>query len=374
MLAKTPPMGWNSWNTFGVEINDKIIRETADAMVDLGYLDVGYNYLVIDDCWSEMQRDAQGRLVADRNKFPEGMKATADYVHEKGLKFGMYSCAGVRTCAGYPSSYGHEFEDARQFASWGVDFLKYDFCNFPSSGNGKNAYYTMSLALKATNREILFSPCQWGTDTPGRWMKSVGAHMYRSTGDIVDNFESFKNIAVSQIPDLCESSQGCFNDMDMLIVGMYGKGHVGLEGCNDEEYKTHFALWCLFGSPLIMGGDIRHLSETSRLLLQNKELLAINQDEECRPPQLVCDQMNQYSFVKHMSNNEFILAYFNFNDKESEVQLTFTIAGLPYYSGFGFEMVDIFTHEEIGIKYDYYNPVLPPHGCKLYRARLKRYE
>ena len=272
MLAKRPPMGWNSWNTFGENINESLIKEMADVMVDQGYLAAGYEYLVIDDCWAEMERDENGRLVPDHVKFPNGMKAVADYVHSKGLKFGMYSCAGVRTCAGYPSSYDHEFIDAKTFAEWGVDFLKYDFCNFPESGNCVNRYHTMSMALKASGREILFSACNWGMQEPWKWMKSIGVHMYRSTGDIQDNYQSFKDIAVSQIDKLCMSSSGSFNDPDMLVVGMYGKGNVGFGGCSDVEYRTHFALWCLFGVPLMMGCDLRTVNETSKALMLNIEL------------------------------------------------------------------------------------------------------
>ena len=245
MLAKRPPMGWNSWNTFGRDINENLIKETADIMVEQGYLAAGYEYLVIDDCWSKMERDENGRLVADPEKFPSGMKAVADYVHSKGLKFGMYSCAGVRTCAGYPSSYDHEYVDAQTFADWGVDFLKYDFCNFPETGDCVGRYLQMSMALKATGRDILFSACNWGSKEPWKWMNSIGAHMYRSTGDIQDNYQSFKNIALSQVDNLCMSGPGSFNDPDMLVVGMYGKGNVGFGGCTDAEYRTQFALWCL---------------------------------------------------------------------------------------------------------------------------------
>lgn len=156
-------MGWNTWNTFGQNITEQLVMESADAMVEKGYKDAGYEYIVIDDCWSLKQRDENGYLVADPNKFPHGMKYLADYVHSKGLKFGMYSCAGYQTCAGYPSSYGYEFKDAETFASWGVDFLKYDFCYFPDSGDGKLAYLTMSNALRSTGRDILFSACNWGT-------------------------------------------------------------------------------------------------------------------------------------------------------------------------------------------------------------------
>ncbi|MGI5856390.1 MAG: glycoside hydrolase family 27 protein [Candidatus Merdivicinus sp.] len=376
MLAKRPPMGWNSWNTFGTNINEKLIMETADAMVEKGYLAAGYEYLVIDDCWSEMERDENGRLVPDHKKFPNGMKAVADYVHSKGLKFGMYSCAGVRTCAGYPSSYDHEYVDAKTFAEWGVDFLKYDFCNFPESGNCVSRYHRMSMALKASGREILFSACNWGVQEPWKWMDSIGVHMYRSTGDIQDNYQSFKNIAVSQIENLCMSGSGCFNDPDMLVVGMYGKGNVGFGGCNDVEYRTHFALWCLFGVPLMMGGDIRSLSDTSRELLLNKELIAINQDEECRAPYLAGKSGDDhYFFIRHLANNEFVLAYFNFSDK-SEMTYRYSGAfediGIPYESGYGLDLTDVFTGEKIGVKRDYFLPSVEAHGCRMFKGKMVR--
>ena len=237
MLAQTPPMGWNSWNTFGEKINEQVVKDTADAIVALGLKDVGYEYVVIDDCWSLLERDENGRLVADPEKFPSGMKALADYVHSKGLKFGIYSCVGFLTCAEYPGSFDHEFEDAQTFADWGVDFLKYDFCYKPSRVNGPLLYQRMSMALKATGREILFSACNWGRDDVETWIRSTGAHMYRSTGDIGDNFQCMKEIAVSQYDKLAYSLPGCFNDIDMLICGMHGNGNVALGGCTEEEYN-----------------------------------------------------------------------------------------------------------------------------------------
>lgn len=225
MLSKTPPMGFNTWNTFGENINEQLIKETADKMVELGLRDCGYEYLVIDDCWSKRERDPQtGKIVPDEEKFPNGMKAVSDYVHSKGLKFGMYSCAGTRTCADYPGSFDHEYLDAETFAEYGVDFLKYDFCYKPDSANGPLLYRKMGMALRACGREILFSACNWGNDEVSRWIRSAGAHMYRSTGDINDSFRSFADIALSQIDNLAYSAPGCFNDIDMLTVGMYGRG------------------------------------------------------------------------------------------------------------------------------------------------------
>ncbi len=208
MLAVKPPMGWNSWNTFGSNISEQLIMEMADTIVEKGYKEAGYEYVIIDDCWALKER-VEGKLVADPALFPHGMKYLADYVHSKGLKFGMYSCAGFLTCAGYPSSYGHEFEDARQFAEWGVDYLKYDFCNFPASGNAKNAYLTMSMALRCSGREILFAACNWGVENPSEWMRSRGAHSYRSTGDIFDVPKSYKDIFKSQTENVGGNAPGC---------------------------------------------------------------------------------------------------------------------------------------------------------------------
>ncbi len=376
MLAKRPPMGWNSWNTFGPDISEQLILETADAMVQKGYLDAGYEYLVIDDCWSLRERDDAGRLVADPEKFPHGMKFVADYVHSKGLKFGMYSCAGLRTCAGYPSSYDHEYEDAQTFADWGVDFLKYDFCNFPAVGNCKMRYHRMSMALKATGRDILFSACNWGSEEAWKWMASIGAHMYRATGDINDSYKSFKDIALSQIDNLCMSGSGCFNDPDMLVVGMYGKGNVAFGGCTETEYRTHCALWCLCGVPLMMGGDVRSLSDASRSLLLNRNLIAINQDEECRPPYLACKNGDLYLFVRHLADHELALGYFNLSDKDSLPGHTFSCAfddfGIPYGSGYGLDLTDAISGEHVGFKRDAYIPQIDAHGCRVFRAKIAR--
>ena len=391
MIARTAPMGWNSWNTFARDISEELIFQIADVMASEGYHDAGYEYLVIDDCWSEKKRDRSGRLVPDPVKFPHGMKAVADYVHAKGLKFGMYSAAGVRTCAGYPGSYDYEYIDAATFAEWGVDFLKYDFCTFPASGDCKMRYQTMSMALKATGREILFSACNWGREEPWHWMRSIGAHMYRSTGDIMDNFVSFTDIVKSQIANFCDSGNYCFNDIDMLTVGMYGKGNVGIGSvCTDEEYRIQFALWCMLSAPLMMGGDLRNMNDYCKNLMLNKELLAIDQDEEARPPFVVRrdaighvnpdpkdgefpwihEEDTAWTLFKHLSGGEFVIGYFNLSKTAAEINCNFADCGAPYPSGYGFEMKDIFTGESIGVKRDYYNPVVPARDCKLFRCRL----
>ena len=393
MTAIKPPMGWNSWNTFGKDINDSLIRQIADTMVEKGYLEAGYEYLIIDDCWSLKERDNIGNLVPDPEKFPNGMKSLADYIHSKGLKFGMYSCAGILTCAGYPSSYDHEFQDAALFAEWGIDYLKYDYCNFPKNADCINRYQTMSMALKATGKNILFAACNWGSENSWSWMRSIGAHTYRSTGDIFDNFRSFMGIFQSQLEHLCQSGPYCFNDMDMLTVGMYNQGNVAIgKPCTDSEYRMQFSLWCLAGTPLIMGSDIRNMPPQMEELLLNKELIAINQDPECRPPYLVGkrsvmvpeENTNEaveplrmvkdklLTFIKHLSNQEFAIAYYNLHEEEQEMHCIFADVGLPYASGYGFDMTDIFTGEHIGIKRDYHVISVPGHDCRLFRCRLAK--
>jgi len=374
MLSRTPPMGFNTWNTFGKDINEQVIFEIADAMVDLGLKDAGYEYLVIDDCWSERDRDpVTGKIVPDKVKFPHGMKYVSDYVHSKGLKFGMYSCAGTRTCANYPGSFGHEYLDAETFAEYGVDYLKYDFCYKPDSGNGPLLYRKMGMALRACGREILYSACNWGRDDVHKWIRSAGAHIYRSTGDINDSFPSVKKISMSQIENLAYSGPGCFNDIDMLIVGMYGKGNVAVSGCTDEEYKTHFALWCMFSSPLMLGSDIRKMTKENLALVTNKHLLRINQDEESRPAFIGCKGYSEtYVFVKLLSNNEFAVLFVNMSDEKMDIGLCFEDIGIPASSGYGLDLTDVFTDEAIGVKKDYWYMDLEPHQCQMYIGRLSK--
>lgn len=374
MLAKTPPMGFNTWNTFGENINERLIMETADAMVEKGLRDAGYEYLVIDDCWSERERDAvTGKIVPNKKKFPRGMNVVSDYVHSKGLKFGIYSCAGTRTCADYPGSFGHEFLDARTFAEYGADFLKYDFCFKPDSASGPLLYRRMGLALKVCGREILFSACNWGSDEVEKWIRSAGAHMYRSTGDINDSFASVRDISLSQIKNLAYSAPGCFNDIDMLTVGMYGKGNVGSTGCVDSEYQTQFALWCIFSSPLMLGGDVRTFGDSALSLVKNETLLRVNQDVEARPPFVVSNSDgDDKTFAKLLSNNEIAILFANLRDEDSTMELYFDNLGLDAASGYGLEMVDAFTGENVGVRKEFLRRRIPARGCEFYLCRLAK--
>jgi alpha-galactosidase len=276
-LALTPPMGWNSWNKFACNIDEQLIRTIADAMVETGLRDAGYVYLNLDDCWHG-ERDSLGFIQPDPVKFPSGMKALADYVHSKGLKIGLYSDAGRKTCGGRPGSFGHEYQDALQYARWGIDYLKYDWCESQDI-NPKGAYNLMRDALRAAGRPVLFSMCEWGHSKPWEWAAETG-HSWRTTGDIfncfdcVDQHPGWAAFGVLQILDMQEglrkyAGPGHWNDPDMLEVG---------NGQTEGEDRAHFSMWCMLAAPLILGNDVRNMSEATRNIVLNKEVIAIDQD------------------------------------------------------------------------------------------------
>ncbi len=377
MIVSKPPMGWNSWNTFGPDINEQLIRDSADALVRSGLAAAGYNYVVIDDCWSLRERDENGRLVANPELFPSGMKALADYVHSKGLKFGMYSCAGTLTCAGFPGSFDHEFIDAETFASWGVDFLKYDYCYHSDFIKGERLYRRMGLALANCGRDILFSACSWGADETNKWIKTTGAHMWRSTGDINDSWPSVKKLIEKQDDYLDTNGQGCFNDMDMLIVGMHGKGNVAVGGCTEEEYRTHFSMWAFMGSPLMIGCDVREIEkdEESMRILTNPEVLAIDQDAAYRQVfriNGVWNRTDRRVYVRHLENGDMAIALLNATDDENRMIFTSDDLGLPESCGRRLHMRNLWTGEETDVKNATFTTRLPAHGCGLYRVSLVR--
>ncbi len=276
-LALTPPMGWNSWNKFGCDVDENLIRETANAMVASGMKDAGYQYVVIDDCWHGT-RDKLGFIQPDPIRFPSGMKSLADYVHSKGLKFGIYSDAGDKTCGGRPGSRGREYQDAQTYAQWGVDYLKYDWCNTDGL-NAVGAYTTMRDALFATGRPIVFSLCEWGNNKPWEWARNVG-HLWRTTGDIYNCFDcvkdhgTWKSWGVLQILDMqkelrTHAGPDHWNDPDMMEVG---------NGMSVNEDRAHFSMWAMLAAPLIAGNDLRSMSKETGDILTNREVIAVNQD------------------------------------------------------------------------------------------------
>ena len=320
-LALTPQMGWNSWNKFGTDINEQMVKEMADALVSTGLRDAGYNHILLDDGWMEMERDAQGNLVPHRKKVPNGTKVVADYVHSKGLKFGLYNCAGSKTCAGYPGSRGHEYQDALKYAEWGVDYLKYDWC---STGklNAEEAYITMRDAIYTAGRPILLSICEWGTDAPWKWAQSVG-HSWRTTGDIYNCFSckhdhggyfSWGALNILDMRDQDELRKAAgpdhWNDMDMLEVGN--------GGLTPDEERTHFALWTILNSPLLLGNDLRNMSPQTLDILTNKEIIAINQDSLGIQGFKYKKEGTIEVWVKPMANNEWAICFFNRSQQPSD--------------------------------------------------------
>ncbi len=282
-LASTPQMGWNSWNKFATNISEELIKATADKMVELGLVDAGYVYLNLDDGWHG-ERDAQGFIHEDLKKFPSGIKALADYMHERGLKLGIYSDAGTNTCACYAGSLGHEYQDAYTYAMWGIDYLKYDWC-FTHNINPKGAYATMRNALRWAGRPILFSMCEWGSNKPWEWAADVG-HSWRTTGDIGVCFlplpqkydeqgnPVWKNSSVLEIIDLNEplrkyAGPDHWNDPDMLEVG---------NGMTVSEDRAHFTMWCMMAAPLILGNDLTNMTDETLAIITNHDVIAIDQD------------------------------------------------------------------------------------------------
>ena len=300
-LATTPPMGWNSWNMFGWKIHEDSVRQTADALASMGFKELGYEYIVIDDCWSRKSgRDSHGDLVPDPEKFPSGMKALVDYVHNLGFKIGIYSDAADLTCGSHPGSYGFEDQDAYLWASWGFDFLKYDYCNAPIDQESAIQRYTcMGEALRNTGRQFLFSLCEWGGRSPHLWGRKVGGQMWRVSGDVFDSWINIwiadwktygigVDVSLEYAADLADyGGPGGWNDLDMLVVGLKGKGLVHGGGMSFLEYQTHMSMWCMACSPLMIGCDVRKLEKDTATLLTNREVLAINQDPLGRPAKRV---------------------------------------------------------------------------------------
>jgi alpha-galactosidase len=310
-LAMTPPMGWNSWNKFACDVSAKLLMETADAMAASGMRDAGYEYIVVDDCW-QVGRDSMGFIVVDPERFPHGMKPVVDYIHSKGLKFGIYSCAGTKTCAGRPGSRGHEFQDAYMYAKWGVDYLKYDWC----SADGQNAlesYRLMSQKLKEAGRPIVFSLCEWGDNKPWTWAKEIG-HLWRTTGDIYDCFDCAYNHGTwtawgaMKILDMQDglreyAGPGHWNDPDMLEVGV-GK-------LTSSENRAHFSMWCMLAAPLMTGNDLSNMTDEVRAILTNPTAISVNQDPLGIQGLRYQKADSLETWFKPLSNGEWALCFLN---------------------------------------------------------------
>ena len=310
-LALTPPMGWNSWNTFQTNISEKLVMKTVDAIIASGMKEVGYQYIVLDDGWMTKQRDTNGNLVPDPKRFPHGMKALINYVHSKGLKFGLYNCAGTKTCAGYPGTRGYEYQDARFYARLGIDYLKYDWC-YTDGIEAQEAYRTMSNALRVAGRPIVFSLCEWGENKPWEWAGSVG-ELWRTTGDIAPVFDGYsehatwKQTGVMPIIDQQEglrkyAGPGHWNDPDMLEAG---------NGMSENEDRAHFSMWCMLAAPLIAGNDVRKMSKATKGILTNKEVIAIDQDKAGIEGFKYKDADSLEVWAKPLQNGEWAICFLN---------------------------------------------------------------
>ncbi len=369
MLAPTPPMGWNSWNTFGPDINETVVRETADAFVKEGLKAAGYQHVVIDDLWHADKRDRRGRLQWDKKKFPGGIPALADCVHRKGLKFGIYSCAGSHTCAGKPSSFGYEEEDANTFAEWGVDFLKYDFCYKPMGADCRALYERMGQALRMTGRPILFSMCEWGHEKPWRWgSPGAGAQMWRTTGDINDSWESIEEIGFDR-QDGLEAYAGPdrWNDPDMLVVGMNGKGNVGRGGCTETEYRAHFSLWCLLAAPLMIGCDVRKMDKVTKDILTAPEVLAVNQDPlGCQGYRLGADGHGGEVWRKPLAGGSVAVGLFNRRPQGKRL-ICFSWESMGLHDRHPAVVRDLWERKDLGAHERVFASHVEAHGCKLFK-------
>jgi len=384
LLAPTPPMGWMTWNYFADSINEKDLREMADAMVSSGMLKAGYDHLFIDDGW-QGGRDNKNNIIADPQKFPSGIKALADYVHSKGLKLGIYSDAAPLTCAGYTASLNFEEQDAKTFASWGVDYLKYDYCGAPDDMEiAKTRYKSIADALRKSGRNIALGICEWGERKPWLWGAQTGGQLWRTTADVRDKWKSLTPVnnrselhsTGAGILDIVDYSQdyaaysgpGHWNDMDMLVVGLYGKkgpsGDLGGVGCTDTEYQSQMSLWSILNSPLAATNDVRNMNAETKRILLNDEVIAINQDALGK--QAVCRIRNESwsVFVRPLANGDYAIAILNRSEATQNSKINFAELGLNET----YEIRDLWEHKVVG-KGKKWNGKVKSHETKMFRLK-----
>lgn len=354
-LAPTPPMGWMTWNMFKGDISEQLIKETADAMVESGLRDAGYKYVFIDDLW-QGGRDNRNNIIPDPKKFPNGIKALADYVHSKGLKLGIYSDAAQLTCGGCTASYGFEEQDARTFASWGVDYLKYDYCNAPEdSATARLRYKTMADALSKSGRDIVLGICEWGQRNGEEWCEHVGGQLWRTSSDVRDMWKDIVNQGGAGILDIINVTaplskqvrHGQWPDMDMLVVGLNGKGgpssDLGGVGCTYTEYQTQMSMWCMMSSVLALSNDLRHLTPEDKRILLNKEIIAIDQDPLGKAAERVVNEAGHQVFVRPLANGSHAVAILNSGDKAQRLSVSFKQLGLTGK----YTVRDVWQHRDI---------------------------
>lgn len=373
-LTPRPPMGWMTWNLFQGNINEQLIRETADAMVEGGFRDVGYEYIFIDDLW-QGGRDRQNNIIPDPEKFPNGMKALADYVHSKGLKLGIYSDAAQLTCGGWTASLGFEEQDARTFASWGIDYLKYDYCNAPEdSATARHRYRTMANALQNSGRDIVLGICEWGQRQCEEWCEEVGGQLWRTSYDVRDMWKDIVKEGGMGIIDIVNVTAplaryvrpGQWPDMDMLVIGLNGTGgpssDLGGVGCTQTEYQTQMSMWCMMASPLAMTNDLRKVSEDDRRILLNPEIIAINQDVLGKAAERKVMNDNYQIFVRPLADGSHAVALLNTSDKP--LTLTADFASLGFAGKY--TVRDVWQHKDVVHNASKWKGRVMPHETRVF--------
>jgi alpha-galactosidase len=361
-LASTPPMGWNSWNKFGCNVSEDLIRQIADVMVASGMKDAGYQYVVIDDCW-QLERDGNGNIVADPKHFPSGIKALADYVHAKGLKFGLYSDAGTKTCQGRPGSRGYEFQDARQYAAWGVDYLKYDWCS-TSTQDARSSYEIMRAALDASGPAIVFGICEWGKSKPWLWAKDVG-NLWRTTGDIQDRWQGKKEWNPG---DCCSYGMLDIVDQEVGLESFAGPGHwndpdmleVGNGGMTTAEYRSHFSLWAILAAPLIAGNDLRDMKPEIREILTHKEVIAVDQDPAGSQGRRVHKNGDLEVWSKVMQDGSRAVVLLNRGTKDAAIGVSWEDLGYPVH--LSVRVRDLWQAKDLGERKGEFSSTVAPHS------------
>lgn len=373
-LTPRPPMGWMTWNLFQGNINEQLIRETADAMVEGGFRDAGYEYIFIDDLW-QGGRDRQNNIIPDPEKFPNGMKALADYVHSKGLKLGIYSDAAQLTCGGWTASLGFEEQDARTFASWGIDYLKYDYCNAPEdSATARHRYRTMANALQNSGRDIVLGICEWGQRQCEEWCEEVGGQLWRTSYDVRDMWKDIVKEGGMGIIDIVNVTAplaryvrpGQWPDMDMLVVGLNGTGgpssDLGGVGCTQTEYQTQMSMWCMMASPLAMTNDLRKVSEDDRRILLNPEIIAINQDVLGKAAERKVMNDNYQIFVRPLADGSHAVALLNTSEKP--LTLTADFASLGFAGKY--TVRDVWQHKDVVHNASKWKGRVMPHETRVF--------
>src|SRR3954454_7686398 len=357
-LALTPPMGWNDWNAYGCNVSETLVKQTADKIVSSGLAGAGYQYVNIDDCWLQHSRDSSGNLQPDFGKFPDGISGTAAYVHSKGLKLGIYEDAGTQTCAGYPGSLGHETQDARTFASWGVDYLKYDNCN--NSGSTTQAQYisrysAMRDALAATGRPIVYSISEWGVNSPWTWAGSVG-NLWRTTGDIAPSYSSMLSIFHQNVGLSSYAGPGGWNDPDMLEVG---------NGMSATEDRAEFSLWAEMAAPLLAGNNLVNASATTLSILGNKSVIPVDQDSAGHQGRMVSPSGGLDVLAKPLANGDVSVVLFNENSSTATISTTAAAIGKTGASSYG--LTDLWSNATSSTS-GTIRASVPRHGVGMYRV------